>query len=186
MPRASVRIYGMLGLGLGPGPADLAWGRLEPGAALGTIEPLFPRVEKKERTTVSEDKPAAAPAPTAPDAPATQATPPPQPAQVEIADFAKIELRVGHVTAAENIKGSKKLLKLQVDLGAETRQIVAGMAESYTPEAITGRKIVVIANLKPAKLMGVESQGMVLAAEVDGKASLLAFDGDPAPGTKIK
>ena len=88
--------------------------------------------------------------------------------------------------SASNIKGSKKLLQLEVDLGTETRQIVAGMAESYTPEAITGKKIVVIANLKPAKLMGVESQGMVLAAEAGGKATLLAFDGDPAPGTKIK
>ncbi len=210
MPRAAGRVYGMLGLAGEPGPVDLSWGRLEPGQALGTLEPLFPRVEKKEKIIVTEDKPTGGPtsdpAPPAPAAsvpasaptaasvpasaptaqPASQAAAPPQPAQIEIADFAKVDLRVGLVKSAENIKGSKKLLKLQVDLGSETRQIVAGMAESYTPEGITGRKIVVIANLKPARLMGVESQGMVLAAEADGKATLLAFDGDPAPGTKIK
>ncbi len=182
MPRAAGRIFTMLGLPGEPGPADLAWGRLEPGAPLGTIEPLFPRVEKesKEKTTVSDDKP------TPPPVETTQAAAPPQPDKIEITDFTKVDLRVGLVKAAENIKGSKKLLKLEVDLGTETRQIVAGMAESYTPEAITGKKIVVIANLKPAKLMGVESQGMVLAAEAGGKAMLLAFDGDPAPGTKIK
>jgi methionyl-tRNA synthetase len=190
MPRASARIFRMLGLERDPGPADLAWGVLEPGTPLGTVEALFPRVEKaepapakdnqKEKPRVSEEKP------TPPPAETTQAAPPPQPEKIDIADFAKVELRVGLVKAAESIKGSKKLLKLEVDLGTETRQIVAGMAESYTPEAITGRKIVVIANLKPAKLMGVESQGMVLAAEVDGKAVLLGFDGDPAPGTKIK
>ena len=135
---------------------------------------------------MSEEQKTPPPAEPTPAAAPTQAAPPPQPEKIDIADFAKVELRVGLVKAAENIKGSKKLLKLEVDLGTETRQIVAGMAESYTPEAITGRKIVVIANLKPAKLMGVESQGMVLAAEVGGKAVLLGFDGDPAPGTKIK
>jgi methionyl-tRNA synthetase len=129
---------------------------------------------------VSDDKP------TPPPAETTQAAAPPQPDRIDITDFTKVDLRVGLVKAAENIKGSKRLLKLDVDLGTETRQIVAGMAESYTPEAITGRKIVVIANLKSARLMGVESQGMVLAAEAGGKAMLLAFDGDPAPGTKIK
>jgi methionyl-tRNA synthetase len=182
MPRASARVFGMLGLPGGEaGPEDLAWGRLQPGGPLGTIEPLFPRVEKneaKEKTSVSEEKPSAEN-----PIPAAAA---PQPVQIEITDFTKVDLRVGLVKSAENIKGSKKLLKLSVDLGSETRQIVAGMAESYTPEAITGKKIVVIANLKPAKLMGVESQGMVLAAEAGGLATLLAFDGDPAPGTKIK
>jgi methionyl-tRNA synthetase len=186
MPRASARVFKMLGLSGEPGPADLAWGRLQPGAPLGAIEPLFPRVEKqtKETDSVSEDKPAL-PA-TDPIPAAASPQPVQQPAQIDITDFTKVDLRVGLVKSAENIKGSKKLLKLEVDLGTETRQIVAGMAESYTPEAITGRKIVVIANLKPAKLMGVESQGMVLAAEAGGKATLLAFDGDPAPGTKIK
>jgi methionyl-tRNA synthetase len=196
MPRAASRVFRMLGLDRDPGPGDLAWGVLEPGAPLGAVQPLFPRVEKAEPTVpsatteekprVSEEQKTPPPAEPTPAAAPTQAAAPPQPEKIDIADFAKVELRVGLVKTAENIKGSKKLLKLEVDLGSETRQIVAGMAESYTPEAITGRKIVVIANLKPAKLMGVESQGMVLAAEVGGKAVLLGFDGDPAPGTKIK
>ena len=84
-----------------------------------------------------------------------------------------MELRVAQVLEAEKIPGSKKLLKLQVDLGDEKRQIVAGIADAYAPEALVGRKVVLVANLKPAKLMGVESNGMVLAAtSIDGKAVL--------------
>ena len=90
------------------------------------------------------------------------------------------------ILAAEKIAGSKKLVKLQVDLGSETRQVVAGIAESYEPEALVGKKIVLVANLKPAKLMGVESNGMVLAGSEDGKAVLCTFDADVAPGTKVK
>jgi methionyl-tRNA synthetase len=97
-----------------------------------------------------------------------------------------VELRVALVKEAERIPGSKKLIKLQVDLGTETRQVVAGIAEAYTPEALVGKKIVLVANLKPAKLMGVESNGMVLAASLEGKAVLCAFDADVPPGTKIK
>ncbi|PYQ24926.1 MAG: methionine--tRNA ligase, partial [Acidobacteria bacterium] len=84
------------------------------------------------------------------------------------------------------IAGSKRLVKLVVDLGTETRQVVAGIAESYAPEALVGKRIVLVANLKPAKLMGVESNGMVLAGSVDGQAVLCTFDRDVAPGTKVK
>ena len=77
-------------------------------------------------------------------------------------------------------------MKLQVDLGSETRQVVAGIAESYAPEALVGKSIVLVANLKPAKLMGVESNGMVLAGSEDGKAVLCTFDAAVAPGTKVK
>jgi methionyl-tRNA synthetase len=97
-----------------------------------------------------------------------------------------VELRVAQIKAAEKIAGSKKLIKLQVDLGDETRQVVAGIAEAYEPEALVGKKIALVANLKPAKLMGVESNGMVLAASQGGKAVLLTFDADVAAGTKIK
>ena len=97
-----------------------------------------------------------------------------------------MELRVALVKEAEKIAGSKKLIKLQVDLGTETRQVVAGIAEAYAPESLVGKKIVLVANLKPAKLMGVESNGMVLAASLDGKAVLCTFDADVPPGTKIK
>jgi methionyl-tRNA synthetase len=192
MPRAAARILTMLGLPAGdPGPEDLAWGRLAPGSPLGHIEPLFPRIETKERT-VSDTKPPQAPpapptsAPTPPPVEKTQAAPPPTADKLDIADFAKVELRVGRIQSAEKIAGSKKLVKLQVDLGNEVRQVVAGIADAYAPEALPGKMVAVVANLKPAKLMGVESNGMVLAASIDGKAVLCAFDGEVPPGTRIK
>jgi len=178
IPRAAVRILSMLGLeGTSLGPDELAWGRLEPGRPLGRIEPLFPRIDakKKKENAVSET----------PTPPPTLAVPGPGD-KIDIADFAKVELRVAQIKEAEKIPGSKKLIRLQVDLGTETRQVVAGIAESYAPEALVGKTIAVVANLKPAKLMGVESNGMVLAASVDGKAVLTTFDADVAPGTKIK
>jgi len=179
MPRAAARVFRMLGLPDGdPGPEDLAWGRLEPGSALGAVEPLFPRIEK-EKTVAESDTPP-------PSAPAPQGTPPPVPDRIDIADFAKIELRSAVVIAAEKLQGSKKLVKLQVDLGTEKRQVVAGIAESYAPESLVGKKVVIVANLKPAKLMGAESNGMVLAASVDDKAVLCTFDADVPPGAKVK
>jgi methionyl-tRNA synthetase len=192
MPRAAARIHAMLGLvEREPGPADLAWGRLEPGSPLGTIAPLFPRVDKadKKETPVSETTPPVPPKPeAAPAAPA--AAPAPAPAaggdRIDISEFAKVELRAAKVTAAEKVSGSKKLVKLQVDLGTESRQLVAGIAESYEPAVLVGKTVVVVANLKPAKLMGVESNGMVLAGSIDGKAVLCTFDGEVAPGTKVK
>jgi len=105
---------------------------------------------------------------------------------IDITQFAAVDLRVAQITEAERIEGSKKLVRLQVDLGTEKRQVVAGIAEAYAPEALVGRKVVLVANLKPAKLMGVESNGMVLAASVDGKAVLCGFDTDVAAGTKVK
>jgi methionyl-tRNA synthetase len=106
--------------------------------------------------------------------------------QIDISQFASVDLRVAQIVEAEKIAGSKKLVRLQVDLGSEKRQVVAGIAEAYAPEALVGRKVVLVANLKPAKLMGVESNGMVLAASVDGKAVLCGFDTDVAAGTKVK
>ena len=185
LPRAASRVLRMLGLPADPGLADLAWGRLEPGTPLGALEPLFPRIEKagevndKKEKTVSQETPAGPAAP-GPGAPA------PDPGRIDIAEFARIELRAGLVKEAEKIPGSKKLLKLQVDLGAETRQVVAGIAESYAPEALVGKRVVLVANLAPAKLMGVESNGMVLAGSVDGRAVLCTFDAEVAPGTKVK
>jgi methionyl-tRNA synthetase len=187
MPRAAGRILHSLGLApKDPGPQDLAWGRLEPGARLGPIEPLFPRVEKDgarpapKETAVSQEKP------TLPPVETTQAAPPPVPDRIDISEFAKVELRAARVTAAEKVAGSKKLVRLEVDLGGETRQVVAGIAESYAAEALVGKTVVIVANLKPAKLMGLESNGMVLAGSLDGKAVLCTFDGEVAPGTKVK
>jgi methionyl-tRNA synthetase len=181
MPRAASRIFRMLGLpDADPGPGDLVWGRLEPGAPLGAVEPLFPRIEKER--TVSDSKPPQ----TAPPVEATQAAPPPVADKLDIADFAKVELRVGRIQSAEKVAGSKKLVKLMVDLGGEVRQLVAGIADAYAPESLPGKTVAVVANLKPAKLMGVESNGMVLAASLDGKAVLCTFDGEVPPGTRIK
>jgi methionyl-tRNA synthetase len=126
-----------------------------------------------------------------PAAPGTSVpAPAPAPAgstdRIDIAEFARIELRAAKVVAAEKIAGSKKLVKLQVDLGSETRQVVAGIAESYEAATLVGRTVIVVANLKPAKLMGTESNGMVLAGVVDGKAVLCTFAAEVAPGTKVK
>jgi|KBSSwiStaDraftv2_1062776.scaffolds.fasta_scaffold17068_3 methionyl-tRNA synthetase len=181
MPRAAGRIFTMLGLGArDPAPEDLVWGRLEPGSPLRAVEPLFPRIEKER--TVSDSKPPETP----PPAETTQAAPPPVAEKLDIADFAKVELRVGRIQSAEKVPGSKKLVKLMVDLGGEVRQLVAGIADAYAPESLPGRTVAVVANLKPAKLMGVESNGMVLAASLEGKAVLCTFDGDVPPGTRIK
>ena len=180
-----------------PSVADLEWGRLVPGSPLGAIEPLFPRLDKagvdgavappakKEgEDRVRDDTPEAERA--GRGSGRRCGLPPPLGDKIDIADFAKVELRAALVLEAEKIPGSKKLLKLQVDLGDEKRQIVAGIAESYAPETLVGRKVVIVANLKPAKLMGVESNGMVLAGSHDGKAVLCSFEAEIAPGSKVR
>jgi methionyl-tRNA synthetase len=107
--------------------------------------------------------------------------------RISIDDFMKVELRVAKVLGAERVPKSNKLLKLVVDAGTEQRTIVAGIAEAYEPETLVGRTVVVVFNLKPAKLMGVESNGMVLAASPDGgKPTLLGFEEAPAPGTRVR
>ena len=90
------------------------------------------------------------------------------------------------VLSAEKVEGSKKLVRLQVDLGSERRQVVAGIAQTHDPEDLVGKTVIVVANLKPAKLMGIESNGMVLAGSVDGKAVLCSFEAEVDPGTKVR
>lgn len=105
---------------------------------------------------------------------------------INIEQFFETELKVATVTGAEPIPSSNKLLKLIVDLGSESRVLVAGVARQYSPEDLVGKQVVVVTNLEPAKLMGVESQGMVLAGSVDGKPVLL-HPGEPVPsGTPVK
>ena len=109
--------------------------------------------------------------------------------KIAIDDFMKIELRVAKVLEASEIEGADRLLKLKVDLGAEQRQLVAGIKKSYTPEELVGKHIVVVANLRPARLRGEESQGMLLAAQTDDGPVLVTFDkGDRevAPGSMVK
>jgi methionyl-tRNA synthetase len=108
------------------------------------------------------------------------------PQHIGIEDFQKVHLKVAKVLAAERVPKSAKLLKLQVDIGKEQRQIVAGIGKKYTPEEMIGRTIVVVANLKPAKLMGIESQGMVLAAGDTEVLELLNMPEEVPAGTKIK
>lgn len=107
-------------------------------------------------------------------------------ALITIEEFLRTELRVATVTAADPVPNSHKLVKLTVDLGAESRVLVAGIAREYSPESLLGRQVIVVTNLQPAKLMGVESQGMVLAASVDGKPVLLGPDGAVPNGTPVR
>jgi len=101
-------------------------------------------------------------------------------------DFKKLDIRVGKIVAAEKVMGTDKLLKLEIDLGVEKRQLVAGIAESYLPEQLIGREVPVLVNLEPRNIRGVESQGMVLAASVDGKPVLLHPDTEVPPGSIIR
>jgi methionyl-tRNA synthetase len=115
-------------------------------------------------------------------------TAPSAPAKIGIEDFAKVELRVGVVKSAEKIAGADKLLKVMVDIGDEVRQVLAGIAPAYAPEELVGRKVVVVTNLAPRKMRGVESNGMLLAASAgpDGKAVLCTFAEDIPAGAKVK
>ncbi|MFA4926045.1 MAG: methionine--tRNA ligase subunit beta, partial [Candidatus Aminicenantales bacterium] len=101
-------------------------------------------------------------------------------------EFKKMDLRVAKVIAAERVEGTKKLLKLQIDLGSEQRQIIAGVAETYSPEDLLNKEFIVIANLQPAVIRGIESQGMLLAAEVEGLAIIPFFNREIPPGTRVK
>ncbi len=182
MPATAMAMREALG---SPGtPSDLVegvrWGLLQGGAAIGKPKALFPRIDLKEFLEDSSMD-------TTPEKKEAAAEPEAQSSEITIDELAAVKLRVGLVLEAERIPKSKKLLKLKVDLGeSEPRQIVAGMAESYRPEQMVGRRVVVVANLKPAKLMGVESQGMVLAGDIDGQAYLLSPDGEVPPGTTVR
>jgi methionyl-tRNA synthetase len=149
------------------------WGQLPAGATLGPTEPLFPRVDADaylKEITMDETAPVQ-----------------PEENLLTIDQFAAIKLVVGIVREAERVPNSKKLVRMMVDLGEpQLRQLVAGIAERYQPEALLGRRIVVVANLKPAKLMGVESRGMLLAASVNGDPFLLSVDGEVPPGTGVR
>jgi len=145
------------------------WDRLAAGTPVQKLSGLFPRVDDK--------KPAAAEATGA----ATAETG----ARIKIDEFGKVELRVAEVVAAESLPKSKKLLKLTLSLGQEQRTVVAGIAEHYAPADLVGKKVVIVANLEAAKLMGVESNGMVLAASSGGKLAVLTLDRDLPPGAKV-
>jgi methionyl-tRNA synthetase len=204
MPDATAKIWAQLGL------ADikkfdlktLQWGQLHLGTKLGEVQAVFPRADKSavERmqkmeeqtggaasqasgaTGVSPVQPSEARPAAAPKAPAAIPD-----GKISIDDFAKIELRVAQVKTAERVKGADKLLRLEVDLGTEVRQLVAGIAEAYEPETLIGRKVVIVANLAPRKLRGLESNGMIVAASPEGgKPVLASFLEDVPLGTRLK
>jgi len=105
---------------------------------------------------------------------------------INFEEFQKIELRVAKIIKAEKVEGSEKLLKFEIDLGAEKRQLIAGIAQFYQPEDLIGREIVVVVNLEPRTIFGLESRGMLLAADDDGGPVLLKPDKEVPPGTKIR
>jgi len=194
MPEAAERIRRMLGLQQEQW-TDLKANTLRAGTRLGPIEPLFPRIEKtveelRAMTSEGEQKPIGG-AGTVSAPGATQAvgagSTPAEDNRISIDEFMKVELRVAKVLEAEAVPKSKKLMKLKVDVGNEQRTIVAGIAEAYQPEQLVGRTIAIVFNLKPAKLMGIESNGMVLAASVgDGKPILVGFDEPVPPGARVR
>ncbi len=117
----------------------------------------------------------------APPAPA-----PPETPRISIEEFAKVEMRVGQILEAERIEGSRKLIKMRVDIGSEVRQVVAGIAGAYEPSSLTNRKIILVVNLKPAKLMGVLSDGMILAATAGERPILATFAEEVPNGALLK
>lgn len=193
---------------------QLEWGELRPGSQVGKPEPVFPRLDKsaalarvgeqeivasgespeKEAPAQVESQPEKPPA-DAPPIPSTESRIPepesriPRPeSRITIDDFAKVEMRVGEVVSAEPIPGAKRLLKLMVDIGSEVRQVAAGIAEHYKPEDLVGMKVVLVANLEPRKLRGVESNGMIVAASVGdgGRPVLVTFKEDVPKGARLK
>ena len=145
---------------------------------------------EQEQNKIPEPKAAQSPAPAASGAavaPAVPAAAGGPPAKIAIDDFAKVEMRVGLVKTAERVAGADRLLQLQVDIGDEVRQIVAGLALAYAPEALVGRKVVVVTNLQPRKLRGVESNGMIVAASApDGSPVLASFLEEVPVGARLK
>jgi methionyl-tRNA synthetase len=210
IPDSTAKIWAQLGLGdiRKLQLADLQWGQLKLGTKLGRVEPVFPRADKSAVQRMQQIEDTGRPAEEPQRAPETDARPgnaaraasqaasPGSRAaaanaasdnEITIDDFAKVELRVAQVKVAEKVKGADKLLRLEVDLGTEVRQIVAGIAEAYPPEALVGRKIVIVANLAPRKLRGLESNGMLLAASLEGGKPVLAGFMEEVPvGARLK
>jgi methionyl-tRNA synthetase len=208
MPSASQEIWSQLGCPgrIGARRLDaLSWGGLAPGQPIRRGAPLFPRVDKsahfasatstsstvtamtKEIRMEQPDRPIRQAPPATPAAPATPTTPAgAESGTITIEDFMKIKLRSGKVLAAEKVAGADRLLKLTVDIGAEQRTVLAGIALQYAPEALVGKCVVLVANLAPRKMRGIESQGMILAADDDGKPIVATFESDVPPGAVVR
>jgi len=201
LPHTTEKIWKQLGQTspLGEVRIDrLQWGQLKPGTKISKAEALFPRIDKTEAIerieamANEEQNPTPVPATTtaaaAPAAGTAAAASPAGAEKIGIEDFAKVEMRVGQIKTAERIVGADKLLKLMVDIGTEIRQVCAGIAQYYEPESLIGRKVVVVVNLAPRKLRGVESNGMIVAASVgpEGRPVLTGFHEDVEVGARLK
>jgi methionyl-tRNA synthetase len=205
MPESSKGIWNQLGLEGSPAkidPATLTWGELQEGTSIEEVKPLFPRIDKlKTMAEISENnrptsdtniKRVDAEADTKPLPQVkteTEADHVGVASFIEIAEFAKVDLRVGQVVSAERVPKADKLLLLKIDIGEENpRQVLAGIAEYYEPEKLLGRKVVVVANLKPRKLRGFESQGMVVAASYgeEGRPVIATFTEDVPNGARLR
>jgi methionyl-tRNA synthetase len=204
LPESTAKVWALLGQSGHVGAHELdslRWGQLAPGTQLGKSQTLFPRVEKTEameRIEAMENElknpapaastPASAPAGVATGATTGAAAAPAVVEKIGIEDFTKVEMRVGQIKTAERIVGADRLLKLTVDIGTEIRQICAGIAQYYEPEALVGRKVAVVVNLAPRKLRGVESNGMIIAASVgpEGRPVLAGFTEEVEVGARLK
>jgi methionyl-tRNA synthetase len=204
MPEATAKIWAQMGLGdiKQLDLNQLSWGQLRLGTKLGEVQPVFPRADKsaiermqkmeeQDKSAVAEVKaePSAVAAPSVAPAASAVASVVSAPAneKISIDDFAKVEMRVGQVKVAERVPKADKLLRLEVDIGTEVRQVLAGIAEAYAPETLIGRKVVIVANLAPRKLRGMESNGMIVAASLaDGKPVLASFLEDVPVGARLK
>lgn len=173
LPVATARIWQQLGLNTSPAEANWqeegVWGRLQPGISVQQPQPLFPRISEEAIAVITGEETRMEPS-----------------NQITIGDFQKLEIKIAEVKTAEPVPNTSKLLKLTVDIGGEIRILVAGIAETYTPQDVIGKQIVVLTNLQPATIRGVRSQGMLLAAEVDGKAILLTPDKPVPLGSKVR
>ena len=183
MPVTAPKIWAQLGIASDFTTVTLTdargWGKLPGGTKVGALEPIFPRIEDKTAET-------AAPV-IEPVKNEVQSAPQeiPHMPEVTIEDFSKMDLRVVKVLAAEKVAKADKLLKLTVDLGTEERTIISGIAKHFAPEELIGKDVVMIINLKPAKIRGIESRGMVLAASCGEKLSLVTAP-EMAPGSRVK
>lgn len=158
------------------------WGLLKPGSRLGEMQSLFPRIMPTPPSASAPVATGVPPVPVVKDAAGT----PVGVALVEYADFQKIQLRTAKILEAEKVAGADKLLKLQIEVGGERRQLVAGIAMHYDPAVLPGKMVVVVANLKPAVIRGVESNGMLLAASAGRDLKLITVDGEMPSGAIVK
>ena len=193
MPETTARIWRQMGQSSELSSLSIQTVRESPlqvGDKIDKVEPVFPRMEKEPtvRKLVQMQEQASGKGLPANQGTESAATQPVVGDKIDLEDFLKLDLRVGEVRVAERVKGASKLLRLEVDIGAEVRQIVSGIAEAYTPESLVGRKIVIIANLQPRKFRGIESNGMIVAASVgkEDRPVLVTFVEDVPNGARLR